>query len=262
MTDEVSAPSTADRGTSRDSLLAERFVVLADTLVDDYDVVDLLDRLVMSCLDLFDVTAAGILLRDQRGNLQLMASSSEQTRVLELFQLESREGPCLEAVQTGDSVTCDDLDEMRVRWPRFAAVAATAGYEAVNAFPLRLRSETIGALNLFSSQQPRLDAHEQRIAQALADVATIGILQQRSLHRASLVAEQLQAALNTRVIVEQAKGVLAEYAQIDMDRAFTALRTYSRNSNQKIGRVANDLVRRAVEPGAVLAAATSRPRRS
>jgi transcriptional regulator with GAF, ATPase, and Fis domain len=237
---------------SRDTLLARRFVALADTLVDDYDVVDLLDRLVTDCIELLDVTAAGILLSDQRGNLQLMASSSEETRVLELFQLEGREGPCLDAIRTSSQVAVTDEAEMSDRWPGFAVAARAAGYTSVHAFPMRLREETIGALNLFGSQSSSIADDDQEIAQALADVATIGILQQRTLHRASLVAEQLQVALNTRIVVEQAKGVLAEYAGVDMPMAFTALRSYARGSNQKIGTVADALVRRNLEPGVVL----------
>jgi transcriptional regulator with GAF, ATPase, and Fis domain len=236
----------------RDTLLARRFVALADTLVDDYDVLDLLDRLVTDCVDLLDVTAAGLLLADQRGNLQLMASSSEESRVLELFQLEDREGPCLESVRTSSTVTATDMAEMERRWPRFAVVALAAGYTSVHAFPMRLREETIGALNLFGSKGSSIAEDDQLIAQALADIATIGILQQRSLHRASLVAEQLQVALNTRIVVEQAKGVLAEYARVDMPTAFAALRSYARGSNQKIGVVADALVRRDLPPGEIL----------
>ena len=246
MTDEV------ETTTSRDTLLARRFVKLADTLVDDYDVVDLLDRLVTDCIDLLDVTAAGILLADQRGNLQLMASSSEESRVLELFQLEDHEGPCLEAVRTSAQVVVADPEEMARRWPRFARATGAVGYRSVHAFPMRLRAETIGALNLFSSHAPPISADAQQIAQALADVATIGILQQRSLHRASLVAEQLQVALNTRIVVEQAKGVLAEYARVDRPTAFSALRGYARSSNQKIGLVADALVQRQLSPEQVL----------
>ena len=236
----------------RDTLLARRFVTLADTLVDDYDVVDLLDRLVADCVDLLDVTAAGILLSDQRGNLQLMASSSEESRVLELFQLEDREGPCLEAISTSSPVAVTDVSEMGRRWPRFAVAARAAGYTSVHAFPMRLRHETIGALNVFSSGSTTISPDDQLIAQALADVATIGILQQRSRHRASLVAEQLQTALNTRIVVEQAKGVLAEFAGVGMSAAFEALRSYARGSNQKIGVVADALVRRDLPPGEVL----------
>lgn len=236
----------------RNDLLAETFVSLADTLVDDYDVVEVLDNLVRVCVRLLDISEAGLLLTDRGGSLQLVASSSEPMRLLELFQLQAEEGPCVDSVRTGEPVTVADVETARTRWPRFAPAAIDAGFRSVHAVPLRLRSQTIGGLNLFSADARRLGDEDQRVAQALADVATIGILQQRSVHRAALVAEQLQAALTSRVIIEQAKGVLLGHAEVTLDEAFDALRGYARDNNRKLSHVAQDVVHRVIPAGFLL----------
>jgi GAF domain-containing protein len=240
-------------GTERHARLAQRFVSLADTLVDDFDVVDLMDQLVRTCVDLLGAQAAGLLLVESRGSLQLIASSSEEARLLELFQLQSDQGPCLDCVATAAPVDVPDIAAAAARWPKFAAAAAGVGFVSVYAVPMRLRSMVVGGLNLFSDHAPPLGEDDKQVAQALADVATIGLLQQRMRHRATELAEQLQHALDSRIVIEQAKGVLAEHGGLDMDRAYQALRTHARDHNLKLSAVAASVVRRTVRLDSVVA---------
>jgi len=251
VTDENMTGALPVAGRSREQLLAETFVVLADTLVDDYDVVELLDGLVTACVSLLGVTAAGLLLDDQKGHLTVVASSSEETRLLEIFQLQNNEGPCLDCVRSGAAVTCADLLGERPRWPLFVPAATAAGFRSVAAVPLRLREHVIGGLNLFDSDIGPVSTDDRRLAQALADVATIGILQRRSAHRSTMVTEQLQHALNSRIVIEQAKGVLAERNGVSMEAAFAALRRYARNHNFKLTDVALNVVRGELDPATI-----------
>jgi transcriptional regulator with GAF, ATPase, and Fis domain len=248
MSDE---PRNAAEGNSREEQIADTFVTLADTLVDDYDVIDLLDALIERCLLLFGATAAGILLIDQRGNLSVTASSSEETRLLEVFQIQGDEGPCLDCIRTAQPVTSVDLAAEVTRWPAFVPAALATGFRAVDAVPLRLRDVTIGGLNLFHGENRSLAPADRRVARALADVATIGILQQRSIHRSSLLAEQLQSALNSRIVIEQAKGVIAERHDVSFEQAFAALRRYSRDTNTKISETARSVVLHQLDPGEI-----------
>ncbi|GAA4661786.1 GAF and ANTAR domain-containing protein [Amycolatopsis dongchuanensis] len=218
--------------------LAEALVDLADTLVDDYDVIDLLDRLTQYCVRLLPIDAAGLVLSDQRGHLRVVSSSAEQARVVELFQLEADEGPCLDSFRTGQPVTAADLRAATAPWPRFTERAIREGFRSVHALPMRLRSQTIGALNLFRAEPGLLPHADLRVGQALADMATIGILHQQTVRRADVLAEQLQGALNSRVIIEQAKGVLSGRGQLDMAQAFTLLRNHARNTNQRLSDLA------------------------
>jgi GAF domain-containing protein len=248
MTDPEVPPADGRPARTREQALADTFVRLADTMVDDYDVADLLDQLVTACVHVLEVTAAGLLLDDQKGNLALVASSSQETRLLELFVLQNNEGPCLDCVRTGAAVVSDNLDHDRERWPLFVPAARMAGFRSVAAVPMRLREQTIGGLALFMDvPQPIPDAN-RRLAQALADVATIGVLQQRSLHRSHLLSEQLQNALTSRITIEQAKGVLAERNNLTMDEAFDALRRHARDNNLKLTDVATSVVTAGLDP--------------
>jgi len=221
--------------------LADVFVEMADTLVDDFDVIDFLHVLAERCVQLLGVSAAGLLLADQQGALQVVAASSERTRLLELFQLQTDQGPCVDCFRSGQPVSVADLPAAG-RWPRFAAAAAEVGFAAVHALPMRLRTEVIGALNLFDTKAGPLDEGKLRVGQALADVATIGLLQQRAISRRDIVTEQLQTALNSRVLIEQAKGVLAERLHLDVDKAFTMLRSGARNHNRRLSELAQAIV--------------------
>jgi GAF domain-containing protein len=232
----------------RERLLADAFVGLADTLVDDYDVIDVLDRLVGHSVSLLAADAAGILLVDLQGRLRVVASSSEESDWTELMQIQADEGPCVECVRTGRPVTITDLDAAEARWPRFAAALrkcsspGEARYRSVHALPLRLRGEAIGGMNLFHTRPGPLPEADLRLGQALADIATIGILQERTIRQGEVLTEQLQHALNTRVGIEQAKGVLAQLGSVPMDVAFEHLRRYARRNNTLLGDVARRVV--------------------
>ncbi len=222
-------------------LFIRTLVELADTLVDDFDVVDLLTLLSNRCVEVLDVSAAGIMLVSPDGDLRVVASSSEAMRIVELFELQSDEGPCVDCYRDAALIMNDDLAASGDRWPRFAPVALDAGFQSAHALPMRLRGATIGALNLFRIGTGPLDDEDVRAAQALADVATIAILQHRVGLEAHLVNEQLNEALNSRIVIEQAKGVIAERAGVGTDEAFQRLRRYSRSNNLRLADVARDV---------------------
>lgn len=222
--------------------LAQTLVELADTLVADFDVVDFLHTLTLRCTELLGAAEAGLMLADQRGGLRVVASSSERARLLELFEIQNEQGPCLDCFRSGTRVAVSDLDEDPDRWPLFTAEAKNAGFRSVYALALRCQSQIIGALNLFRSTTGALDEEDLVAAQAMADVATIGILQQRAVQEARVLAEQLQSALNSRIVIEQAKGVLAERAQVNLDDAFGMLRGYARNHNARLREVAEAVI--------------------
>jgi transcriptional regulator with GAF, ATPase, and Fis domain len=222
--------------------LADAFVELADTLVDDFDVVDFLHQVTVRCAQVLGVSAAGVLLTDQRGALRVVAASTEKTRLLELLQSQTDQGPCPECFHTGRPVAVADLSTAAGRWPRFVAQARQIGFASVHALPMRLRTNVIGALNLFGTRPGALAEDTVRLGQAMADVATIGLLQARAIHDRQTLAEQLQTALNSRVVIEQAKGVIAERRRLDMDQSFTLLRATARTGNRRLSELARAVV--------------------
>lgn len=229
---------------TRDARLARTFVELSDSLVDDFDVVDLLTLLAERCVAILDATGGGVLLADGHEVLRVVAATTDALEVVELFQVQNDEGPCRDCYLSGAPVTADDLAgaAARGRWPRFASVALDAGLRSVHAFPLRLRRETLGALGLFGATAAPLAEDDAAMAQALADVATIAVLHQGAVRDRSTVADQLQHALDSRVVIEQAKGVLAERNGVNMGEAFELLRRHARSRGRLLAEVAGEVV--------------------
>ena len=229
--------------TSRQERILEVFATLADTLVDDYDTVELLQMLVESCQELLDVEAAGLLLADENGDLEVVASTDEESRLVETIQLSAEAGPCIDSFRTATVVSVPDIASAPEQWHRFKAAALQNGFASTYGIPMRLRDTTIGSLNLLRTHQGQLNEMDLRAAQALADVATIGILHERSLRASDITRQQLQLALNSRVTIEQAKGVLAHTHGITTDRAFDRLREYARGHQLPLSLVAERVVR-------------------
>jgi transcriptional regulator with GAF, ATPase, and Fis domain len=245
-----------------DRQVREAFIELTDTLVSDFDITVFLGHLATRCTELLHVTACGVLLADHHGQLTLVAASTEEARVLELSQVQHSEGPCLDAFTTGVPVQRGDLGDGDPRWPAFTAAAQAAGFSAVQALPMRLREERLGALNLLNAVPGPFDSDTVALGQALADAATIGIVHQRTLARQEVLAEQLQAALTSRIAIEQAKGFLAERLGIGVDAAFGVLRRYARANNRRLTAVATDIVEGRLDvghPGLPDEAAGARP---
>lgn len=223
-------------------LLAETFVEIADTLVDDFDVIEFLEMVTSRSAAISNASSAGLLLANPHGQLQFMAASQESVKLLELFQLQNDDGPCLDCFRFGIPVINTDLQQTEGRWPLFAPRAVSAGFRSVHAFPLRHRQNVIGALNLFSTELGKLEPDDVRIIQALADIATIGLLQERTIRAGQVLTEQLQGALNSRITVEQAKGALALIHDIDVDAAFALMRGYARRNHHRLSDVARAVV--------------------
>lgn len=229
---------------TRDRRLLETFAGLADTLVDDYDVVELLQTLVDACIDLLDASAAGILLADEHGELELVASTSEASSVVEMMQLGAAAGPCIQSFRTGTAISLPFIADAPVEWTAFRDVALANGFSAVEAIPLRLRETTIGTLNLLRENEGAPPADDLVAARAFADVATIGILHERSHRESELLAQQLQGAMNSRVLIEQAKGVVSYTSDVSIDDAFALIRRFARSQGLTLTEVARRLVSR------------------
>ncbi len=228
--------------------LMAAFVEMADTLVDDFDVIDFLHHLAEHTAAISGASSVGLLLGDESGQLSLVAATSEGAEQLEKLQLQHSEGPSLDCLRTHHQVLTSDLNRATWRWPSFAPLAVQAGYRSVHAFPMRLRDEAVGALNIFGETETSLDNGETRVIQALADVATIGLLQQRGLSAADTVTLQLKSALDSRILIEQAKGLVAHGNDVDMREAFELMRGYARSHHVLLTNLADAVVRRELDP--------------
>jgi len=233
---------------ARESDVVQSMVEIADTLVADYDVVDMLTGVADRCVSVLDVSAAGVMLASPAGGLGLVASSSEAMRLLELFELQAKEGPCLDAFKTGEPVEQEDLQAGAGRWPSFSAAALQGGFRSVLALPLRWRDGTLGALNLFRVTGDPMAEADVIVARAFADLAALSITQHRASAEAQRLNEQLSDALTSRIVIEQAKGVISERARVDLAEAFSRLRAYARSGNQRLTDVAQAAVDGTLDP--------------
>ena len=232
--------------------VTQAFVAVASGLVKGGDVVDLLATLTSDCARLLDVASAGLLLADGRGVLHVMAASSERTHELEVFQVQRADGPCRDTYLSGEPVSAPDLQAESDRWPLFVPAARQAGFASVHALPLRLGEVTLGALNLFGTTVGALNEQDLSLGQALADVATVALVQDRAVTDRDSLNVQLQTALSSRVVLEQAKGLLAQQGDLDMSEAFGFLRRYARDHNQRLTDVARAVVSRTLTAQQVL----------
>jgi GAF domain-containing protein len=225
-------------GAERETRISAAFVALADTLTTEFDVVDLLHTLVQQSVEILDMRAGGIMVADGAGELQLMASTSEAATLVEVMQLAAASGPCIDCFKNGAAVSVSDIEDVVSRWPEFSGAALAQDFRSVLATPMKLRGRVIGTMNLFGATAAEVSARDAAVAQALADVATIGILQERLIREGNLIEEQLQHALDSRIMIEQAKGVIAHSLSLSMDDAFGLLRKYARDGNLTIRSVA------------------------
>ncbi|WP_105031818.1 GAF and ANTAR domain-containing protein [Arthrobacter ruber] len=233
--------------TTRPERISAAFVKLTSTLVAPYDILELLNTLVEQSVNLLGAAQAGLLLADPNGELQVMASTSEESQIVEVLQLQAGEGPCIDAYKTAGVVTVDDITTMKGQWPAFQRAALDQGFRSVHAIPMRLHGRALGAMGLFGGTSGALSQEDAAIGQALTDVATIALLQERSLRESRIVNDQLQRALNSRITIEQAKGVISHTAGVDMSEAFRRLRNYARSHNQTLHDTAAQVLDRTLD---------------
>ncbi|MEW2016124.1 GAF and ANTAR domain-containing protein [Rhodococcus sp. NPDC076796] len=239
--------------TDREHGVTEAFVRLANGLVGEFDVIELLSGLTTECAELLDIASAGLLLADERGVLHVVAASSEATRLLEVFQLQREQGPCLDCFRTGQPVSIGDLEEQRSTWPQFVEVATSAGFASVHAVPMRLQTNVLGTLGLFGSRSGALDDDDLELAQALAHVASIALVHGSAPPDPAAIGARFSSTLRSRARLEQAKGLLSHVGALDMDQAFGVLRRYAREHSVPLSQVTDGLVQRTLDARTVLA---------
>lgn len=242
---ESDTVSRTGSGVSRERKVSELYVRLSDTLVSGYDVSEFLQMLVEGCKDVLEVDVVGVLLEKRDGELSVSAASDEEMRTLEALELQTRGGPCFDAYTQQQQVVVEDLEACRDRWPQFVEKALDLGFRCGHAFPLRRREDTLGALDMYKEAPAPFTEDDVHLAQSLADIATIAIVNQRTVRDAEILAEQLQTALHSRVLIEQAKGVLAGREGISPEEAFDRIRRHCRNSHETM----RDVSRQVVDEG-------------
>jgi hypothetical protein len=243
---------TTDRADRQERDVLRAFVDLSTELVDDYDMLEMLSNLTTHCATLLDVGSAGLLLADGRGALHMAAASSERTQQLELFQIQRDEGPCLDCYHGHVAISVPDLEAEQERWPQFSRAALDTGFKSVHAVPMQLRGNVLGGLGLFGDSVGQLNDSDLDLAQALAHVACVAIVNEKSAADRTTVNTQLQHALTSRIVLEQAKGVIANSADLEIDDAFTVLRRFARANGRKLGSVAADVVNRKLRADALM----------
>ncbi len=241
MTDPVA------RSVDREGAIIDAFVHLSDTLVEDYDVIDFLHYLTAQCVELTDVDEVGVMIGARPGRLQAVAASTERSYLLELFELQNDDGPCLDAFRGGITINAEQLSDQAERWPKFTPRAVAAGFGSVHSVPMQLRNEVIGAVNLLCVEPGALSPGDARLVRALSDIATVGILQQRTISDVEVINTHLTAALNSRIRIEQAKGVVAERAGTTVDEAFAIIRAYARSRQLGLTAVCQGIVDNTID---------------